>query len=287
MEWPVSVGANLYKGYDLVTVFQSLSRLGIRYVDLDFIKPPATFKGNAYLAHISEEDLGRSAEIRTMMTDHGLEAVTFSGHMYLVRAEEVSLFKKKMRFAREIGAKIISTNQGPRERADDFYRYMEEVVREAEILDLIVGLETAMPGDILETGQDAGKLMERIGSPQVRLTYDTGNIFYSQRGNINLPEDFHVALPYCSNLHFKDACLQDDRLHYCAVGQGLVSFDPICQMLREDHRHLPVTVEVPYFFESRNWSRFDTLDEIKPLAAVEEIVQTSLDFIRQRLGIVD
>ena len=284
MDTIVSVGANLYRGYDVTTVFESLSRLGVKYVDLDFIKPPATFTGSGYLAHVSEEDLPRTGEFRRKLSDHGLKAVTFSGHMYLNTPQETELFLKKMRFASEIGASVISTNQGPRAKADDFYRQMESIVAEAEKLNITVGLETAMPRDVVEKGTDAKGVTERIGSPHVGITYDTGNIFYSQRGEIDYLEDFAACLPYLSNLHFKDACLEDGELRYCAVGTGKVDFAGICRLMREKDINLPVTIEIPYFFRSRNWSKIETLEEKLPVEGVEEIIRTSMSFITEHLG---
>lgn len=284
MKTIVSVGANLYRGYDVVTVCESLSRLGIFYVDLDCIKPPATFTGSGYLAHVNEEDLPRTAEFRRILSDHGLKAVTFSGHMYLTTPPETELFLKKMRFAAEIGASVISTNQGPREKADDFYRQMERIVAEAEKLNITVGLETAMPQDVVEKGTDGKEVMERIGSPRVAITYDTGNIFYSQRGEIDYLADFTACLPYLSNLHFKDACLENGELRYCAVGTGKVDFSGICRLLRDKGANLPITIEIPYFFRSRNWSRIETLEEKLPVEGVEEIVRTSLAFITEYMS---
>ena len=100
--WPISIGAVLYRGYDLKTTFESLSKLGIRYIDLDWIKPPSTgFRGEGYGVHINERNFGEVSEIYKMMKDYGLESISFSGHMFLVTKEDIELFLRKMEFAKK------------------------------------------------------------------------------------------------------------------------------------------------------------------------------------------
>ena len=62
MDLVASVGANIYRGYDLETVFENLSKIGARYVDIDFIKTVTGFGKKSELTHLTEEDLERAEE---------------------------------------------------------------------------------------------------------------------------------------------------------------------------------------------------------------------------------
>jgi len=281
--WPISVGANLYRGYDLKTVCQSLSKLGVRYIDLDFIKPPSAFRGRGYGAHVTEEDLGKANQFRKVIEDYGLDIITFSGHMFLITREEVELFQKKMEFAKAIGAHYISTNEGPKSEEDRFYRNLEIIKNKAEELDIEVCLETEMPGDIIQNGEDAQVVFSRINSPYLGLTYDFGNVYYGHRGKIDLIEDFQKTLDFLKALHFKDVKVEEGILENCVIGQGVIDFKMICQILRETGKVLPITIEIPYFFQSKNWAPFDTLEKIKPLEEIEEMVRKSMIFIQDAL----
>ncbi|MGB4412990.1 MAG: sugar phosphate isomerase/epimerase family protein [Atribacterales bacterium] len=281
--WPISVGANLYRGYDLKTVCQSLSKLGARYVDLDFIKPPSAFRGSGYGAHVTEEDLGKANQFRKVIEDYGLDTITFSGHMFLITREEVELFQRKMEFAKDIGAQYISTNEGPKSEEDRFYQNLEIIEKKAEELDIVVCLETEMPGDIIQNGEDARVVFSRINSPYLGLTYDFGNVYYGHRGQIDLIGDFQKTLDFLKTLHFKDVKVEEGILKNCTIGQGVINFKRVCQILKETEKVLPITIEIPYFFQSKNWAPFDTLEEIKPLEEIEEMVKESIAFIQSAL----
>jgi len=281
--WPVSVGANLYRGYDLQTICQSLSKLGVRYIDLDFIKPPSAFRGKGYGAHVTEKDLGKANQFRKVIEDYGLDTITFSGHMSLITQEEVELFQRKMEFAKAIGAQYISTNEGPKREEEHFYRNLEVIEKKAEELNIIVCLETEMPGDIIQNGEDAQTVFSRVKSPYLGLTYDFGNVYYGHRGQIDLVEDFKKTLGFLKTLHFKDVKVRGGILGNCAIGQGVIDFKRVCQVLKKTDKILPITIEIPYFFQSKNWAPFDTLEEIMPLEEIEEIARESMAFVKECL----
>ena len=169
MDLVVSVGANIYRGYDLETVFENLSKMGVRYVDIDFIKTVTGFGKKSELTHLTEEDLGRAEEIKVLMDKYNLESVTFSGHVDLSLKEDVDLFLKKMEFAKALGVKYVSTNAGPLVREKEFFENIDVVERKARELDVIVCLETEMPGDIIQKGEDGVKVLQKINSPYVNL----------------------------------------------------------------------------------------------------------------------
>lgn len=283
-KWIISAGANLYRGYNLETVFKSVSNLGFQYVDLDWIKPPpSSFKGKGYGAHITEEDFKRVKEIRNLMEDYGLETVTFSGHMFLITKEDVELFQKKMEFAKELGASYIATNQGPKTEAESFYRNLEIIEKRARELNITVCLETEMPGDMICNANDAQEVFARFSSLYLGLTYDFGNVFYSHKGSIDLINDFQKALPFIKTLHFKDAKFENDALTLCPIGEGVINFKTICGILKNSDRKIPITIETPYFFRSKNWAPFETANEIKPIEEIEKNLKTSLSFIEKNL----
>jgi len=277
--WPVSVGAILYRGYDIPTLCQSLAKLGVKYVDLDFIEPPPAFRGRGYGAHVTESDLTRPQWFRKVLADYGLEAVTFSGHMFLISTSEVELFMRKMEFAKAIGARYIATNHGPKGEETRLLRNLETILERAKDLDIVVCLENSAPGTIIQSGQDARSIFERVPSPYLGFTYDFGNAYHSHRGQIDFIEDLQNVLPFLQVLHFKDVQLEEGVLQYCAIGQGIVDFRGIVSFLKSCGRTFPVTLEIPYFFRSTNWGPFETLEDTKPLPEIEGIVQVSLSFV--------
>ena len=283
MDLVVSVGANIYRGYDLETVFENLSKMGVRYVDIDFIKTVTGFGKKSELTHLTEEDLGRAEEIKVLMDKYNLESVTFSGHVDLSLKEDVDLFLKKMEFAKALGVKYISTNAGPLVREKEFLENIDVVERKARELDVIVCLETEMPGDIIQKGEDGVKILQRINSPYVKMTYDFGNTYYASRGEVNLVEDFESSLDFIGNLHFKDAILENGTYRYCTIGEGIIEYRKIADVLKKHGRTFPITIEIPYYFESVNWSPFKMTDEKRDLGEINEMVKKSMEFIESIL----
>ncbi len=118
----ISISTIAYDGYDLETSLKQISQIGGRYVELDAIE--------GLSEHIKLQDLENSAfeeKISTMMRRFYLSSIAFSGHMDLSKKEAVPLFEKKMRFAKNLGAKIINTFSGPSERIGAFYENIETV----------------------------------------------------------------------------------------------------------------------------------------------------------------
>jgi len=113
----ISISTIAYDGYDLETSLRQISQIGGRYVELDATE--------GLSRHIKLQDFQDSAfekKISTVMRQFHLSSIAFSGHMDLSKEGTVSLFEKKMRFAKNLGAKIINTFSGPFERIETFYR---------------------------------------------------------------------------------------------------------------------------------------------------------------------
>jgi len=288
--WPVSIGTVIYRGYNLETTFQSLSKLGIKYVDLDWIRPPSTgFKGEGYGVHINEENYTKACEIRRMMEDHGLESISFSGHMFLITEKDLDLFYRKMEFARNIGAQYIATVEGPKSEEQRFLNNLERIEKRAEELDIVVCLETGMPGDIIQNANDAQRILKKVNSPHLGLSYDFGNAYYANRGKVNFLDELSKALPLTKLLHFKDVKVEKGNgkliISNCAPGQGVIDFEAICQFLTQRNETLPITIEITYFCESKNWGPFEIKDYTKPLEEVEVMIKEAVGFLERNLNL--
>ena len=92
-----------------------------------------------------------------------------------------------MDFAAALGAKVINTNASLRSQATTFFRNIEALAAHAERLDLIIALENPGTGEdsLFNLAQDGLDLVNRIGSPHVRLNYDAGNTVSHRPGEVN------------------------------------------------------------------------------------------------------
>jgi len=106
----LSINTLIYQGYDLPIVLKEISQLNVKYVEPAFIK--------TYSPELKEEDFSeRNAKrLRGMLSEFGLSTLALSAHMDLGREDAIESFKRRMSFAKEIGARIIITNASTRLR---------------------------------------------------------------------------------------------------------------------------------------------------------------------------
>ena len=204
MDWPIVVGLVSYQGYDVSQVFNSLYDIGAEYIEFDYIKTPLGVTNNYGLTHLKEEDLQKPNEFFQLLNQYHLKALTLSGHVKLTIEEDVELFLKKMEFARKIGAKYITTGEGPSEKRQEFFNNIIQIEKKARELDILVCLETEMSNTLITRGTEGIPIINEIASPYIKLTYDTGNIYYAQRGNINMVEDLRQSIDYTETLKRRD-----------------------------------------------------------------------------------
>jgi len=198
--------------------------------------------------------------------------------MDLSKEEAVPLFEKKMRLAKNLGAKIINTFSGPLERIDTFYKNIKSIDKLAKSMGLMVALETH--GDII-SDRSSLRVIEKINSENVRVNYDFVNSFHSSRGKIDLEKDFESMLEYIVYLHLKDTVLEKDAWHFTQIGKGIIDYQGIFEILKKIPRKIPMSIELPLRLEMKE----DRVPKkTKPPLGIEEInkiVSDSLSYVRR------
>nr|MDW8081805.1 sugar phosphate isomerase/epimerase family protein [Candidatus Calescibacterium sp.] len=282
MAWEIAIALNLYRGYDLTTALNSVKRCGAEYVDLDFLGP-LPFREETLMSHLSLQDLDEPFKIQELLETNRLKTVTFSGHMDLSKPENISLFLRKMEFAKVLGIKYIAAFAGLKTRAHSFLNNMIHIVEKAEELELVVTLETETPGDLLPSGEEARMVLQHIGSDRIKFLYDFGNVYFANKGEIDLVEDFAKALDVIGVVHLKDPVVYSPFLMYTGIGQGTFNYATIFDQIRNSGKHFPIVLEIPYFLRSKNWEPFEVLNLRKSLHEIEDIAQQSLEFVKRHL----
>lgn len=272
----ISVSTITYDGYDLETTLKNISGIGQKYVELDAIE--------GLSEHIKSTDLQDSVfekKVNDMMGQFNLASIAFSGHTDLSKEEAVSIFEKKMRFAKNLGTKIINTFAGPLERIDFFYKNIKFIDKLARSMDLIVALETH--GDII-SDKSSINVIEKINSENVKINYDFVNTFHTAKGKIDLEEDFKSMLPYIVHLHIKDTVLEEDTWHFTQIGKGIIDYRGIFKILKELHHKIPMSIELPLRLEMREDRFAQKTKSPLEVKQINEIVSDSLSYVRRLLS---
>ena len=273
----ISVSAAAYDGYEVPEMLDSLAACGAGHVEPAFIV--------GYTEPFDERVFSdaHAARYAGWLEASGIACHAFSAHIDLGGADAATVFAGRMRFARRLGARIINTNASPRDAEAAFLGNIEALAREAEALDMVICLEN--PGDarsgLFDVATDGAALVERIGSPRVRLNYDPGNTV-SHRPDIDAITDAIAALPASAHLHLKAARATPDGWHYEPLDRGDLDFAPLLQALA-GRPGLAVSVEMPLRMrrgaDAQPWRR------VAPVARelIEDGVRRSLALLRRGL----
>lgn len=276
MDQILSVNTLIYHGYDLPTALSEIAQLNFRYVELAFI--------TGYSSDLNDEDFSEknALKIRGMLADFGLSTVAFSGHMDLGSPHSVVAFKRRLEFAKAVGAKITNTNACKLSDRNLFFKNIEELATFAESLDIIIALEN--PGDgednIISSGKMGVAIIEEIGSDHVRLNYDFCNTFIYSKGEMGPEEDYHFALPFAAHLHLKDVKKEKTGWSYCEIGKGVIDYKKILHSLLKKSKSIPMGIEIP--MRLKRTSDFIPYIDLSPakLSEIEGVLRGSLKFIK-------
>jgi len=75
----------------------------------------------------------------------------------------------------------------------------------------------------LGTGQETARMVEKIGSPALKMLWDPGNALYA--GEEPFPLGWEAARPYTKHIHIKDARkTAEGKLAWTVVGEGDIDY---------------------------------------------------------------
>jgi L-ribulose-5-phosphate 3-epimerase len=234
---PIAATTGGYPGSGLDRVLLGLSRAGFRSVELFAIPGPDP---RIPVERMSADDV---AALRRTLAAHGLEPVSVSAHSDLAAPEGVRSFMARIAFAQALGVGIVNTGTthgDSREETERFFLNMEEIIPFAQGLGVRIALETH--GGLTGTAQDCLRTLDRLGSDQVGINYDTANVIY-YRG-VRPEEDIGTIAPRIIHVHLKDK--RGGRLveDFPPLGQGTIDFAAVIAVLRKADYRGPISAEV-------------------------------------------
>jgi sugar phosphate isomerase/epimerase len=263
----LAASTNTYHTYSLEEALAGIAAAGFKSVEL------ASVPG--WTEHVrrdaNDEAIGY---VKDQLRQHGLEAISLSGHSDLVSDAGVVEFRKALNVASKLGIAYVSTSTGGHdassegnldEQRDRFLARIGPLADEAAALGITICLETH--GGLLATGASSADLVRRIGKPNVGINYDPGNVIFY--GDTRPEGDIEAAAPLVTHMHVKDQIGGARHWHFPAAGTGEVDFKPIFAALEAVGFNGPCSVEVE--FQGEPWPSLET---------VNEAMATSYRFVR-------
>jgi sugar phosphate isomerase/epimerase len=272
----IAVNTLAFHGYPLDTALEEIARLTSDVEPVYISKYDPTLREEYF-----HETNAR--KLRRRLDGLRLKVSSVGSHMDLGQAEAVEVFRRRMEFARAIGARMILTNATETSRKATFLRNIESLAVYAEKLDLVIALEN--PGDgqdqLLGTGLAGAALLEELGSDRVRLNYDFSNVFTYSKGTRRPEEELEAVLSYVSHLHLKNVKFSEGTWPVCGLDGGILDYRRLFQQFPA-LQSIPMSIELPVRFGYDAAFRFGLREQLATpsLDSIRKTLQDSLNYLR-------
>lgn len=234
-----------YLRWSLDRALEGISRAGFRYVG---IRP-----GHADGPLLPERPAAADHRaLRERLERHGLTPLLMFAHRGT--SDSADSLRRDVDTIAELGIPfllVVPTSPAPKfsqerigemvwfTRVEQWFRVLETVARRAERRGVTIVLKPH--GGIAGTGEDLGLIVERLGSPAVRVCYDPGNVVYYEGVR---PE---TDLPVVADL-VRAVCIKDHRggqavVDFPTPGDGDIDHVAIFRTLRTTGFHGPCLIE--------------------------------------------
>lgn len=205
--------------------YEVLQKLGIKGVE---IGPPAP------------QDVEK---VKAELRKHGLTCMSISGGIDLVDEKGVEKFDTLINSAVSMGAKLIfasahASNDIPREVT---YQRLRNAGEKSGKHGVTICLETHPI--LCHNGDEALKTMKGINHENVRINFDTANIYYYNEGTDTVTELKKIA-KYVKSVHLKDTDGALRSFNFPPLGDGVVDFPEVFRILNGVGFYGPFTFEL-------------------------------------------
>lgn len=266
----LAVSTNSYHSYSLNDALKGIAGAGLTSVELSSVP--------GWTEHVLRDSTDADLDqVRHLIQDTGLDAISMSGHSDLASDEGVAAFRKAIHIAHKLNIPYLTTSTGGHDDSStgsvedqrrEFLTRFLPLADEAAELGINICIETH--GGLSSTGAKSAELIQAIDKPNVGINYDTANVIFY--GNVRPEEDIKTAARFINHLHLKDKAGGDKEWNFPAIGTGTIDFARIFIVLEEVGFTGPVSVELE--FQGEPWP---SLDEVNKAMA------TSYAFVREYL----
>ena len=222
--------------------YEHMAKLGIHHVELPMPKP---------------QDVNK---VRKELDKHGLSVASLECPCYIQDENVTTEFRTAIGIAEEFGAKrlfvSVHADKIGREVAYERLRKLGDLAAEKG---QVIVLETHP--DLVTNGDVGLQTMKGVNHPNVRLNYDTANMYYYNEG-IDGMKELKKILNYVEGVHLKDTNGKPKTWYFPALGEGIVDFRKIRELLNGRGFHGPFTIEIEGI-EGENLTLAQTLERME------------------------
>lgn len=230
-----------------------LPSIGIRHIEINIPEPDGV------------------AALKQQLADHGLTASTLAGRFDIQQASCAEDFKPQLDACQALGTSFcfLSVKAETLDKPVAYER-LHALGEAAAQAGVTIVMETHP--DLITNADVAMQTMRGVNHPNVRVNFDTANLYYYNEG-IDAVDELAKIIDYVGAVHLKDTNGGFKAAHFPSLGQGVVDFPAVFAMLDDHGYDGPYTMEL----EGIKGVEFDEAGRLKYVA-------DSVDYLR-RIGV--
>ncbi len=204
--------------------YQHLAKIGLTNVEIGV---PAPGDVDSVLAELKS---------------HGLTATSVAAPCNVQDANVVSAFQTHLKVANKMGVKVIfvSVHAGDHDR-NAIHGRLRQIGENAAPLGIKVCMETHL--DLAHNGEVALETMRGVNHPNICINFDTGNVYFYNH-NVTAVGEVKKIAKHVGAVHLKDTNGGYRTWNFPALGEGVVDFKSVFQILNDAGFHGPFTMEL-------------------------------------------
>lgn len=267
---------------------------------LDFIRDSGgscielcTVKG----AHNNTLDLSVSnrTAIKKAVRERGLLITSVAGYNDFT-VSDITELKKQVeqlswycQLASDLNVKIVRVLSGDHQGGEPRQQYISSIikgmkmaVKVAEELDLILALENH--GHLVNDAPTMLRILQEVASDRLKITLDTGNFSWAGHSLDETYHYFEMLAPHVANVHLKDFIFDNEQVKFVPLGQGLIIFKQLLNILQENDYQGMFLCEYEGAGEPKELLKAGVFNQERFVTELKQGTRQSLDYIGSIFG---
>jgi sugar phosphate isomerase/epimerase len=183
-----------------------------------------------------------AADVLRIIEPHGLRVSTVTTEVSVGAEDYLEQFRGWAQLAEDLGAlgHFMSVHAGQMPR-DEVYRRLRTLGDIAAEKGQFIAMETHP--DLCHNGDAAREALSAVGHPAVGMNFDTANVYYYNH-DVDTVAELRKVAPFVRSVHLKDTDGGFESASFPLVGQGVVDFPGVIEVLQPLGFRGPWTLEL-------------------------------------------
>ena len=176
------------------------------------------------------------------LAKHGISVSSAQANLDIKNENIARDFAKTCALTKKMGAAkiFVSVHAGDMDRSVVYAR-LRAVGETCARHNVTVMMETHP--DLITNGDVARQTMEGVNHPNIRVNWDTANVYFYNQG-IDGVEEMKKVIDYIGGVHLKDTNGGYRTWYFPALGEGVVNFGEVFRVLNAKGFYGPFTMEL-------------------------------------------